>query len=383
MDLIVIVEAFLRWVETAKTGERVRAANALGRAFLQSSMDAEERQAAQLAMTYLLDDPSPQVRLALADVLADSADTPRNMIMSFAEDQLEIACTVVLRSPVLRDSDLVDLVGRGSDCLRALVAARPNLSVGVSAAIAEVGDTDDTLLLLENRSARIWRPTLRRIAERHGKRPEIRGLLLDREDLPADARHMLLEFVSEALIGSALVRAAVNPRRVDNVAREASTSATLEIADHAVADDHGALVEHLRTSGKLTPSFLMEALCCGRTELFSSAIANLCGLEDRRVRSVLATGRFHAVRALVESAGVVREISTIFADAILTLRESLQSPQGGTLPDIASRLRLHFEQSSHAGEAARNMLAIIDKISINEQRRFARGFASGFSLVAA
>ena len=67
---MVIVEAFLRWVETAKSGDRARAASALGRAYLQSEMQPEERKAAEMAMTFLLDDPSPKVRLALAEAIA-------------------------------------------------------------------------------------------------------------------------------------------------------------------------------------------------------------------------------------------------------------------------------------------------------------------------
>ena len=67
-----IVAAFLRWVETAKAGDRARAANALARAFLRSAMAPQERRAAHVALIYLLDDPSPRVRLALAEATSDS-----------------------------------------------------------------------------------------------------------------------------------------------------------------------------------------------------------------------------------------------------------------------------------------------------------------------
>ena len=50
-----IVQAFLRWSEKAGSTERAKAANALGRAYLQSDMARENRDAAYMAMTYLLD----------------------------------------------------------------------------------------------------------------------------------------------------------------------------------------------------------------------------------------------------------------------------------------------------------------------------------------
>ena len=55
----VTIQAFLRWVETARTGDRARAARALGRAYVDAQMNGIDRQAAEMAMTFLLDDPSP------------------------------------------------------------------------------------------------------------------------------------------------------------------------------------------------------------------------------------------------------------------------------------------------------------------------------------
>ena len=64
-----LVKAFFRWSETAKAADRAKAANALGRAYLQSPLSDEDRRSTCVAMTYLLDDPSPKVRLAVAETL--------------------------------------------------------------------------------------------------------------------------------------------------------------------------------------------------------------------------------------------------------------------------------------------------------------------------
>ena len=64
-----IINAFLRWVETAKAGDRARAASALARAYANASIGNDERHAAEMAMIFLLDDPAPKVRLALAVML--------------------------------------------------------------------------------------------------------------------------------------------------------------------------------------------------------------------------------------------------------------------------------------------------------------------------
>ena len=62
-----IINAFLRWAETARAGDRAQAAHALARAYSRSRIAPDDRNAAEMAMIFLLDDPAPRVRLALAD----------------------------------------------------------------------------------------------------------------------------------------------------------------------------------------------------------------------------------------------------------------------------------------------------------------------------
>jgi len=378
-----IVTAFLKWVETAKTQERARAANALARAYLKSEMTPEERQAAQMAMTYLLDDPSPQVRLALAEVLAGEARAPRALMVSLAEDQPEIASAVILHCPVLTDADLVDIAGRGTMESRALIAARSEVSVAVAAALAEIGDAAELEVLLENPGARFATFTLRRIAERHGHCERIRARLLDRNDLAIGVRQLLVQFVTDALAGSDLVIGAIGSRRIERIAREAGDSATIAL----LADVHGEelyrLTDQLRAAGRLTPAFLMHALCAGRTDFFSSAMVAISGLEERRVRSILATGRFHALRALLESAGISREISPIFVDAVMLWRTLIQSAEGFELDHIAHRLVSRYRGTPHLSDAAHALTDMIERLAIAEERRLARDYASGVALAAA
>ncbi len=379
----VIVQAFLRWAETARTSERAKAANALGRAYLKSEMSRQEKEAAVMAMTYLLDDPSPRVRLALAEALADSESAPRAVMMSLAEDQAEVAFAVISRSPVLADADLVELVGRGDGTTRVLVASRMAVSRAVSAAIAEVGGEPEVQMLLENPNAQITRFTLRRIAERHGRDCEIRNLLLERPELPAEARHLLMQFVTDALSGFEFVRATIGGRRLERVTREAGEAATVAIAGAAAHGEIPDLVEHLRVAGRLTPAFLMHALCTGKVEFFANAIINLSGCAERRVRSILATGRFHAVRALYESAGLPHDISAVFVEATMLWRQAARSDHSSTLDNIAGRLLECFRKPLTATPMAGELMQMVEKLHIAEQRQAARSYANITAVAAA
>lgn len=377
------MQAFLRWAETAKATDRAKAADALARAYLQLSSKSEQREAAGIAITHLLNDPSPSVRLALAQAMALNPRAPRSAILSLAGDQPEIAATVLAVSPVFLDGDLIDLAGRGCACVRAAIACRMGLSAPVAAAIAEVGEAEVVCVLLENASARIGRISLRRLAERFGGKAEIRDLLLQRADLPADARHVLVMELGNALADLDLVRNLMGGLRIRRLVREVSEMAAVVIAGTVTRDELPELVEHMRINGQLTPAFLMQALSGGRIEFFAEAMCNLSGLEARRVRAILATGRMHAVRALFESVGLERDISVIFVEAVMLWRNASGADDIEGEAAIVSALVTRFRTEVAPHSAAAELIAIIERNEIERLRRKARADVDALVLEAA
>lgn len=370
-----IIQAFLRWVETAKTGDRIRAASALGRAYVKNDMNTLDRHAAEMAMTFLLDDPSPKVRLSLAEAIGECAAVPRTIILPLAEDQPEIAYAVISCSPVLTDADLVDLAARGTHETRAVIAARQGMSRPVAAAIAEIGGEEEVLILLENEQAQFSRRTLKRLSERLGHLWSIRNHLLDRADLPADARHTLVEKVGHALAGFSLVQAAIGDRRVERITREACDRAAVSMAGTASADDVPALAEHLRVTGRLTPAFLMHALCSGKIDFFAASIVNLSGVPEKRVRSILADGRIPAIRALLESAGLGRDVSNLFAEAMLMWRKENRSGSAIVAASISAMLLQKLQSTGASADLSGGIADLVEKLTIAEQRQTARDYA--------
>ena len=105
-----IVRRFLAFAQCAGPEKRAAAASALARAYLYSDLAQAMRTEAELAMTALLDDPSPLVRRAIAEALGSAGDAPRPLILALASDQSDVAAAVLSRSPALTDADLVDCV---------------------------------------------------------------------------------------------------------------------------------------------------------------------------------------------------------------------------------------------------------------------------------
>ncbi|WEX87308.1 DUF2336 domain-containing protein [Sinorhizobium garamanticum] len=370
-----IIQAFLRWAETARTSDRARAASALGRAYIEAETNGIDRRAAEMAMTFLLDDPSPKVRRSLVEALADCSTVPRAIIVALAEDQPEIAYVAISRSPVLTDEDLVDLAARGTAETRALIAARNIVSRSVAAAIAEIGGEEEVLILLENEGAMLTRWSLKRIANRLGHVAAVRDRLLGRADLPSEARHALVEKVGTALTLCGLVQAAMGEGRVQRVAREACDTAALVIIEAASQMELPELAAHLREAGRLTPAFLLHALCSGRTEFFSAAIVDLSGVAEKRVRAILSGGRVHPIRALFESAGLGRDVSEAFAEAVLLWRRDLGTAADGTPQSVAAALLSLIRRQPRPSAALSAMAELVERLAFTEQRQTARNYA--------
>jgi uncharacterized protein (DUF2336 family) len=379
----VIINAFLQWAETAKSSDRARAADALGRAFLTSDMQQDERNAAIMAMTFLLDDPAPNVRLSLARVLTHSLEAPRAIILSLAEDQSEISGTVILNSPVLDDSDLVDLSSRGTTETRIFIASRRTVSRAVSAAIAEIGGVAEVQTLLENPGANFSRVTLFKIAERLGDRHEIRNLLVERTDLPAAGRLALIEKVSQALVGFQLAQEVVGARRIERIARQAFDSASVAMAGEATKAEIPELVEHLCQAGALTPAFLMHALCTGKVDFFAHAIVLLSGLDEKRVRSILVDGGTLAIAALYKKSGLGSDIVGMFVEATMMWRKAARETGGGVLQSVSDTLLKAFGQNRKTYDVSHDLLEMVEKLQISEQRQVARHYAAQPQLRAA
>ncbi len=145
-----IVRRLLRAAQAADAGERADAAGALVRAYRYGDLSAELRREAAIGLTALLDDPSILARRTLAEALASAADAPRHIILALAHDQPEIAAIIAARSPVLAEADLIDCAASGGEAVQIALARRPNLSVGIAAALAEIASGEAVAALLDN-----------------------------------------------------------------------------------------------------------------------------------------------------------------------------------------------------------------------------------------
>lgn len=316
-----IVERFLNWASRAPADRRQEAAHVLARAFLVSPLEPEERDQVETAMTVLLDDPAIEVRLALARALGPSELAPHHIILSLAADKAPVAAIVIEQSPVILDSELVDMVATRDEAVQTAIARRPFLSRAVSAALAEVGSAESCLVLVGNRGARLLRFSLDRIVQRHGEYAELRLALLDRADLPIEVRQVLIGKLAETLHRLIASHEWVEQGRAEAIVKDSRELATIAISFEAPAESMPALARQMIAANELTPAFLVRAVAAGQARLFEAGLVALAQVPAERVRSLVASGRAANLRALLRAAGLPAWTHPVFAAAIDVIRK--------------------------------------------------------------
>jgi uncharacterized protein (DUF2336 family) len=326
-----IVRDFLGWVRDAPASQRAEATSALARAYLYSDLSPDDAAAAEGAMLMLLDDNSPLVRRALADVLAASPSAPPAIVLALAADQPQIAAPVLALSPLFVDADLVDAVATGGGVVQAAIAGRASLPRSVAAAIAEVGTAEACLVLVENDGADLAPFSIDRIVGRHGHLPAVRESLLARADVAVASRLTMVAKLSETLAGFVADRQWLEADHAQRIAREACEKAALVLAAGAPVAQMRPLIHHLRVTGQLTAGLILRALLSGNVGLFEEALAELADMPVERVCGLIHDSGNTALRALFDQAGLPASTYPAFKEAIGAMREGgfISEPGGG------------------------------------------------------
>ena len=370
-----IVRQFISWIKTAPAGERAEATRALARAWLLSDLSEDDRAAAEGALLMQLDDASPLVRQAMAEVFARSAEAPAAIVQALSLDQPSVALPILEHSPLLIDADLVDIVATAGSETQCAIARRVSLPASVCAAIAEVGTAAAALELIENAYAELAPFSWDRIVERHGHLAAIRESMLVLEDLPAATRVALVAKLSDTLAQFVVAKNWLSADRAERVASEARDRSTVNIAACSRGEEMRGLIAHLRATSQLTAGLILRALLSGNLELFETALAELSGLPRARVSSLLLDRGEASLLALLQRAGLPESTFAAFRAALDVIHEiGFTDTLGGAARlrrRMVERVLTHCETDQ---PAAGPLLILLRRFATESAREEARMF---------
>lgn len=224
------------------------------------------------------------LRAKVAEQLADLATVPRDLIRTLAQDEIDIAKPILVRSTALNDDDLEAVAcGRTKDH-RLAIANREELSSRVSEVLVSQSEADVAARLLANEGANISPKAFKSIVEMSEGCPDLCVPLLKRGDLPKEAAQQMFWWVSGKLREFILTRHAIEPADLDRLL-ESATKAALANAER---DATAALAIRTKTVRRqFVVSELAAAIKRGNEGEYVKMFAEMAGIGQKAAARIM------------------------------------------------------------------------------------------------
>jgi uncharacterized protein (DUF2336 family) len=254
-----------------------------------SHLNDRERDLMREILRRLTKDVEMAIRIALAERLADDASAPNDLIVLLADDNIEVARPVILRSPLLTDEDMLRLIAECDIAHQEAVAARPHIGEPVTAALAKTEAETVLVTLARNATAKISTTTYEVLVEKSRQYVTLQEPITQRNDLPPVLATKMCGWVSDALKVYIVRNYPIEPIRVDSALAQAEAVLRGEPAAPRAtpAESASKLVEKLYAAGQLKAGFLLRVLHQGQIDLFDLGFAKLIDIPLTEMRQNL------------------------------------------------------------------------------------------------
>ncbi len=284
--------------------------------FFQSEGTLSDRERALMGdiLHKLVVDVERSLRKDLSERLAKRTDAPRELVLTLANDEFEVAHPVLSKSTVLHDSDLIEIVRHRTQQHQLCIAMRKDVSETVSAALVETGDTNVITTLLENGDASISNHTIEYLVAESKRVDSFQMPLVNRGDLPPDLAHKMYWWVSATLRQHIVENYNVDATVIDDTI-EATVKDALERGDGGGGGTSEAeeLAARMAKRGQLSEEFMLKALRGTEVALFEACFAKATDVRLKLARRLLYEPGGEGLAMACKAAGFKRAtFATIF-----------------------------------------------------------------------
>ena len=318
---MVAYQDFVALSQSGDSEERGQAAHLAAQAYLQHTGPADEHAALYAALIGFLDDPSVRVRAALAYGLLHTTDAPRPVLLALLQDSEVISRAVAQYSPALIDADLIGFVRKANVTLLTAVAEREQISARLADALIGRAVRSVTLRLLQRDDVPVPAALLAKLTTEHGETDaEIRGALLDRNDIPAGARLALVEAAMAVLRGARIVKGAIAAPRLERLFRDTMDTALTAIGEGEAVAGETPFASDLVAAERVSARVMLHAVVNGHVLFFADCLAALAQSPRDKVFTLLESGSRQALNALLARCGLGQAVSNLIARLIFHAR---------------------------------------------------------------
>lgn len=253
-------------------------------------LNDQERAIMDDILTSLVHRMELSLRCTLAENLADTPSAPPSLITFLAQDEASVARPILLKSRLLRDEQLIEIIKHRTKEHQLCIAMRRDISELVSSSLISHGDEDVVESLLQNDTAAISQEAMAYLVAESRQFSQFQEPLLARGDLPPSLAHRMFWWVSAALRSKILAEFDLCEHDIDH-ALEASTGQILDDADNtasvAIDDTARQLVEKLHGDNALTAETVINMLRKGHIPAYIAAMSLLSNLHTPTIRRII------------------------------------------------------------------------------------------------
>ncbi len=254
--------------------------------FLEQGSVLSERERAIMTdiLKTLIREVEMTVRKELAERLSASESVPGSLLTELANDSIEVAHPILVRSEVLKNAELIEIIRHRTMEHRLAIAMRRSVQSDVADALVESGDDPVIERLLDNPGAEISSDTMERIVERSEKNERLHLPLVTREDLAPELAKRMMWWVSAALRKHIVTAFEIDPSTLD-VEIESAVRGLIEGESGAI--DPKAALEYDIEHKQVDPEDLLQFLRRGEVSIFENMLAKKLGLRLELLRRLL------------------------------------------------------------------------------------------------
>ena len=371
-------------IETGRIQARVRLAGQLAQLAADREASDYEKRSIIPTLLKLASDPVKQVRIELAEKLAQCEDLHPDVVFSIVADDSDIALPFLAETPSLDNYRMMAILKVGDQARQLIIAARANLADEAIAYICDKTEVEVCAALLDNEAIHIKAQYYRRLYTRFREVPEIVERLLARSDLPLEVRIMQAKRASGKVHSLMLERGWVAANDAEEIVVDAEETTLLKIMSSASDTELERLVPFVCNKGMMTPSVILRSACLGEMQVMAGALAYLSNQTKTRVLEIIKAGNAASLKGIYTRAGLPLSCFNIVLAACDASRQLSEMPahlakhrHGGLLIEyLLTRYQLDN------GQDRSNLLEIVSRLGDDHARDLAKRLAAQMKFAA-
>ncbi len=262
----------------------------------------------------ILHNAEMEVRRIIATQLSAQPDAPHYLITLLANDDIEVAYSILNNSAVLEDEDLIEVIRHRTQEYNLAIAVRNKVSEEVSDVLVKSGDESVVTTLLKNSGSAISQTTMEFLVEESKRVDAYQEPILRRDDLDPDLAKRMYLWVTAALRKYILKNFDLDKTVLNDLLEKSADAAPDETPTKS-----DELAEEVESEGLGLARMMIRALKDGEIFLFEAMFRRLTGLRNTLVKRIMFEPGGEGLAIACKASGInIKDFTTIYSQSRLT-----------------------------------------------------------------